>query len=270
MSEKKRANTQDTYVGNTELLNDIFEKLETSDGADIDVEAIERELDLLQEKAPVKLPDNLQEKSLKELLEKHPELDKERKGRGKKIIKIRKAFYAIVAAAAMVVAFGIFAGASGFEPVVRLIDDVAQVFSDPSGELEINEISEGEYRSLREALDENGMEDALCITWIPKKFSASIIKLKQSSAFTRISAHYVSESDAITVVIKQYNDNNYSESVEKEEKTDEELVLHNEVEYHVSNNVDEINVWAEKNGYYYNIHGNISIEEMNRLLIGIK
>lgn len=270
MSEKKRANTQDTYVGNTELLNGIFEKLETSDGADIDVEAIERELDLLQEKAPVKLPDNLQEKSLKELLEKHPELDKERKGRGKKIIKIRKAFYAIVAAAAMVVAFGIFAGASGFEPVVRLIDDVAQVFSDPSGELEMNEISEGEYRSLREALDENGMENALCITWIPADYRAFSITSRELDTVKIFTARYTSNRGDFSVKIKVFQDDGYTDQYEIETNGNDEIITVNNIDFSVSSNVDEKTAMAYSDSIMYEIHGKLIDDEIYKVIKSMK
>ena len=267
MSKKNSANTLGTEMSNTEMLNNIFEKLEASDGTDLDVKEIERQLDILQERAPIELPDDIQEESLKELLEEQPEhAKKENKGNGKKI-NARKILSIIGIAAALAIVLTVVAGAVGFGPVVKLVDDVVQIVSVPSGDLRINDMEDCEYHTLREALDDNGMEDALCITWIPKGFSLSSVSVKETASFSRVTARYFGENQIISIVIKDYKNENYSETVEAEENDDNETVeSYNGVEYHISNNGNEISAWTFNNGFYYDIHGNITIEEMNRIL----
>ena len=271
MSKKNSANTLGTEMSNTEMLNNIFEKLEASDGTDLDVKEIERQLDILQERAPIELPDDIQEESLKERLEEHPELaKKENKGYGKKI-NARKILSIIGIAAALAIVLTVVAGAVGFGPVVKLVDDVVQIVSVPSGDLRINDMEDCEYHTLREALDDNGMEDALCITWIPKGFSLSSVSVKETSAFSRVTARYFGDNKTISFIIRKYKDDNYAESVESEENaTTEEIKSYNGIEYRISKNINEISVLTMNGGYYYDIHGDISLEEMNKILSKIK
>lgn len=270
MSKKNSANTLGTEMSNTEMLNNIFEKLEASDGTDLDVKEIERQLDILQERAPIELPDDIQEESLKELLEEHPELaKKENKGYGKKI-NARKILSIIGIAAALAIVLTVVAGAVGFGPVVKLVDDVAKVFNDPSGELEMQLVKEGEYHSLKEALISNDMDSALCITWIPKEYSLSSISVRKLDFFTRIVARYTSENGDISVVIKKYNDDGYAETVEIKPEFEPEVIAINNILFYISDNLESMSAWALEKDISYDIHGQITKECIIKIIHNMK
>ena len=270
MSKKNSANTLGTEMSNTEMLNNIFEKLEASDGTDLDVKEIERQLDILQERAPIELPDDIQEESLKELLEEHPELaKKENKGYGKKI-NARKILSIIGIAAALAIVLTVVAGAVGFGPVVRLVDDVAKVFNDPSGELEMSQPDASGYTSLREALDDNGMEDALCITWIPEGYALSTVSVRRLDYLIRVSALYVMRNNEIIVTMKFYNDVGNAETIEIEPEKEIKRILVNNTEFIIAENDGNLSVCAAKDNIMYELFCNTDLNTVEKIIKQMK
>ena len=259
---------------NTDLLNEIDELLENSTAETLDIDKILSNLDLLEERAPVE-EIKPQEEAWKEFEAAY--LPASTENTDKRILKrrhpARKALRYIGIAAALVAVFCVTASAFGYNPlspVIRFVGDVVQIIGNPSGELDLPTEAEETYRSMREALDQNGAEDALCPTWIPKRFAISSVSVKSDDVSLRISAIYYSEYDDLVVIVDRFDYNNYASLLEKDAEGNVTILVINGTEYKVSHNIEYLQAWNYTEDYVYTIMGQISEEELEAMIKSMK
>lgn len=262
---------------NTELMDEIVFMLENSSDEELDVNALEAKLALLDERAPIEEsydPDA----SWNALIEKYPFMaaseeknaaeapaepaeprqpEKKKKGR---ITVLRTLEVAVIAAALLV----LFANASGHNPIetiTKWTGDIFSITANTGGSLTLPENVEGEYRSLREALDENGAQDALCPTWIPKGFALESVEVTGETRQKVFWAVYSCADKEITVSISTQISQNVSSWLETEEHTYIKYRI-NEDTFHIFANANYIRAFCSRDGYNYTVWGHIAQEEL--------
>lgn len=259
---------------NTDLLNEIDELLENSTAETLDIDKILSNLDLLEERAPVE-DMKPQEEAWKEFEAAY--LPASTENTDKRILKrrhpARKALRYIGIAAAILAVFCVTASAFGYNPlspVIRFVGDVVQIIGNPSGELDLPTEAEETYRSMREALDQNGAEDALCPTWIPKRFAISSVSVKSDEVGWRISAMYYSEFDDLVVIVDRYENKNYVALLERDLDKDVKTIVVNGEAFYVSRNIEYLQAWQYTDQYIYTIIGQFSEEELEAMIKSMK
>jgi hypothetical protein len=127
--------------------------------------------------------------------------------------------------------------------VVKVAGDLIFFARNPSGELELPEGTESEYRSLREALDANGMEDALCPSWIPKGYALQRLNVKRTERLVRVSALYVSDQNELTITISRSESGSVASAMETNGTSYTEFEHNNNV-FYISDNVGVYQVYS--------------------------
>ena len=160
------------------------------------------------------------------------------------------------------------AKASGFDPiqsVVKWTGDLLFITRNPGGELELPEGTESEYHSLREALDQNGMEDALCPSWIPSDYNLHNISVKRSSRALKITAFYSSELGSITTIVTNGFAVETIETIEIDESGETKYEYEGCI-FDLTHNFDYLQANASIGEYRYTIIGTIQKEEMESII----
>ena len=276
LSAASKSKLEAETKSNTELIDELIFMTSHSSVDDLDAEKVAAYLETLDERAPIDEPLGENEADAWErvlektevgntISDKLPEQD-ERRHRARRTGKILHS--ALLAAAfalvlSCVVAFA--AGINPFETVVKVAGDLIFFARNPSGELELPEGTESEYRSLREALDANGMEDALCPSWIPKDCSLNDIQIKKTVNAIKCSAMYSSELKEITVIISYNGSEANAGAVEGDELGYEEYVVGNDT-FFITSNIEYVRANANIDKYQYRVRGNINKEEMRNII----
>jgi len=261
---------EDIQKTDKELMDEIIFMLENSSAEELDTAAIQAKLSVLDERDPAAEKFD-PEKGWEAFITAHPfEAKAETKTdsakaqpvkRKKGIVTVLRVFeVAVVLAAAMI----LFSSAAGQRPVQTFTKWTADLFSvaaNPGGELELPEGSDSEYRSLHEALDQNGAQDALCPTWIPEGFALESVDVdggKRNSVFTGC---YVCEEKEIIVSISSHNPNWVANILETTEDTYVEQVINGDT-YYILSNIEYTMAFCSKSGYAYNIRCESSEEDL--------
>lgn len=161
-----------TEKSNLQLLNEV-EAMLSVPAEEMDTDRIEEYLSLLQKRAPVAEHYDPEEKWAK-LEESHPLIFKEETSSCKSDLaaeaknrhgnRTRRSFSRVFRAAAIAAAaafcFIITASAMGFQPVqavLRWAEGIIQIYTNPSGIMELPDDDPSEYHSLYDALAANGI-----------------------------------------------------------------------------------------------------------------
>ena len=268
--------TEAKQKSNTELLNEISFILEHSSAEDMDLDTVLNNLDILDERAPIEvgeIPGDSWEtiyadyqRRQEEKKEDRETADESKKGLRKPRRVLLRTLYAAVLIVLLLFAV---AKASGFDPiqsVVKWTGDLLFISRNPSGELELPEGSESEYRSLREALDQNGAEDALCPSWIPSDYEIESINVKQSARLLKITAFYFSDDNGkITAIITKGFSNEMLEVAEADDDGYYDFEYKGII-FEISHNIDLTQANASIGDYRYSIAGTIAKEEMESII----
>lgn len=263
---------------NTELLNEIDLILSSPISEQDEARAadeVDKRLALLQERAPV-CEQYDQAAAWKEMTEKYPFMvaddEAPKKSAQRPQFFRRKLFRSLEVAAAVIVLLTVTASAFGFNPLQALFrwaGDVVQIYSNPSGNLELPDGEGIEYASFREALDANGATDAQCPTWIPKDYSIDNILVKNSDFAEQYSCQYVSERGNLIYRVTTYQEFDAAGAVEQVENESKTLTI-NEKEYVLVYNFEDITVRWNDGVYAYSIAGKITEEELTEIIKSIK
>lgn len=261
---------------NTELLKAIDDMMALP-AEEIDMDFVNACLDLLQDRAPITETYDPQ-KTLDRLYEEHPalfeieetpvkatdaETSKPRKGRGT-VFRYAGAF------AAAVLCLVVTANAFGYNPIqalFRWVNDTIQIYSNPSGLLELPPDDPGEYHSLDEALEANGLESADRITWIPKDYSLANVRVSPRSKTVQVSAIYGAERGELAIRILALNADDWGGKAEGD--IEGTPYMHNDVTYYISSNFDITKAGWEDEKYSYVVSGQISEEEVKKMIDSI-
>lgn len=267
---------------NIQLLDEIEELLNVS-AEEMDTDRIEAYLSILQERAPV-TEDYDPEAQWTKLEAEHPLIFEEEPSpcaaypadaepvakcehHGNRLFHFLRAAGISVAA---VFCFVVTASALGFPPaqaVLHWAEGVIQVYTNPSGQMELPDDDPSEYHSLGEALEANGIDASGLPTWVPRDYSILSVTAKSSDGVTKCSAVY--ESDRGNVAIRVI-DHMMPFSVEtKERNTTGSIYINNETEYYIAADDGLIKAGWHHGNISYVISGQISEDEIKEMINSI-
>lgn len=260
---------------NTELLEEIDRIMEQ--GENMDVERVEYLLAALQERAPV-MEDYDPVKQWEKVQEDHPLFFTEdvlnTMPTKKKVLRgnfFKKASRICQIAATLLLVIVITANAAGVNPVqavIRWADGVVQMYSNPSGVMELPTAVDGSgYKSLEEALLAADIDPGTIPDWIPKDFSLSSIQIRQNDKMVRYSATYSSDRGDLSIRVVENSSSDWIVISEREEGG--YLYQHNNVDRYIISNYDLTKAgWAIDN-IVYSISGQIAETELLNMIDSI-
>ena len=257
-----------TSPSNLELLDEIDRMLESNSEDALDTEKLERYLALLQERAPVmENYDPCQtlaglEKDYPALFNSCPDAAA---GRRKPAHFARVAEIVVAAVLILTVSAKAF-GHDPFEIVYRWSKDVIQIYRGPSGAIELPEPTDGGYRSLKEALIQNGGDSSVCPTWVPEDYTLVKVLVTGSELFQSYSAVYDSVRGELLVNIMRNNGDSV-ECVEKD--AGGKTYSKNGVIYYLITNEGDGSAGWQTGKYSCAINGKLSEDELKQMIDSI-
>ena len=278
-----RPNIQD--LSNTELLNEVIEMVEGQSAEDMDVDAIMERLALLQERAPVPM-DHAPGDIMADLEKQHPlifdELDAKgapdsaapAEERAQKAPKPRRRrrnrlLYYVTGVFAACFCLIVTANAFGFNPVQAFLEwaeGIVQIYSDPSGIMELPEDDPSEYHSLEEALDAYDMFPERVPQWIPKDYQLFSVDVINSESLIQCSASYESARGELLIRVTMFPDswNGRTERNDDGEKYEKDGVI-----YYLVTNQELAKAGWEHGNVSYAISGRITEQELKNMIDSI-
>lgn len=259
---------------NTELL-EVINDMMALPAEQIDMGLLDACLDILQKRAPVMENydpqaewEAFQDKhSLLLELGKKPssqEVPSPKHARSRWVV--RYAGTLVAAVLCIVVA----AEAFGYHPVqslIKWINDTVQVYTNPSGLMELPTDNPSEYHSLEEALDACGATSADRITWVPKDYSISSVRMSTISELIKISAIF--ESDRGDLVFRIFGLDGGEWNSIAEGSVEGIEYTRNGTTYYITSNYDFVKAGWQDEKYSYEISGQISEEEIKKMIDSI-
>lgn len=297
MSQNKRSDNKNIGAGkgefeiknprnksNQELLDEIDMILSTSSYVEIDTDKIEQYLAILQERAPV-MEDYSTVAEWNRLIDDHPLLFEEeatsvsssnetpmlqsmRPERSRKsILLIRWAEIFVAVMFCLVIT----ANAFNFNPIqafLKWAEGVIQVYSNPSGIMELPESDPSEYHSLEEALVANGIDNNNCPNWVPQDYTLSKVEMRSTDEVIRYSAIYEAARGELLIRVTEYlSDIDWSTAEEREEGG--YSYTQNDIEYYIIANYHLSKAMWREEQYVYIISGQVTEDELKEMIKSI-
>lgn len=268
---------------NVQLLDEIEELLNVS-AEEMDTDRIEAYLSILQERAPVTEHYDPAAQWTK-LEAEHPLIFEEEPSpceaypaaaeppakhhhTGKGLHHFLRAAGISVAA---VFCFVVTASAMGFPPaqaVLHWAEGIIQVYTNPSGLMELPDDDPSEYHSLEEALEANGINAGGLPTWVPRDYSILSATAKSSDGVTKCSAVY--ESDRGSLVIRVMQSASTDIAVIEERDANAVLYQHNSIDFFIVSDGQWMKAGWQDNPVFFSISGQISEDEIKEMIDSIQ
>lgn len=260
---------------NSELLNELEEKMSAMTESDFDFELVEQHLKVLQDRAPV-MTDYDSSVEFARLHNEHsvffneendsPKINSNKKRRKKVVSFLRISEVAVAA----VLCLTFTASAFDFHPIKMLInwmEDVLQVQSGPSGIMELPEGSGNEYKSLEDALASKGTDSRGCPTWIPADYNLLNVSVKSSEIVSNFVAYYSSNRGDLIIEVTQFNSDWNGTS---EKNPGGYIYEHSGYEYYIVSNVEDTKAGWTSGSCTYLIDGKITEKEIKTMIDSIQ
>lgn len=263
---------------NTQLLKEIDKLIDQGD--DMDCEKLERYLSALQQRTPV-MTDYDPHQAWEQLQAGHPLLFEEeqsasdtqtatattapRRFRGHKLLRT------LEIAALLSLVLVVSANAMGFHPVQAILewfDEVVQVYSDPSGLMELPEDDPSEFHTLEATLEADGLGSSGLPTWVPKDYSLRLLDTKSTFDSTKYSAIYQSNRGELLIRVIAYHDSLWTSGEERE--LGGKTYIHNNIEFYLVSNYDQCKAGWQLGRCSYIIRGQISEDELKKIIDSIE
>lgn len=257
-------------------LSELTKEMEKlSDSSDCDVDLLCAYLDVLEEKAPV-LPADYDPAADYEAFRKanaglfdmaEPEAADRPAPQKSGLTRFKQTLITFAAVFCLVIFVADANGAGVFD---RLIEWGSETFTlrPISGVMELPSASENEFRSLEEALDFFGIEDAAIPTWIPGRFSIEKVTVLETNDSTIIGGRYLSTSDEL--LIRGTIDHDKDFTFEKDFVDGYVPYTANDISFLLSTNFDDMRaVWTVDN-YVYSMSGNVTEKELKKILDSVQ
>lgn len=267
-------------MSNTELLNEIEKLMSPPPGEDIDTDKVEQYLALLQDRAPV-MEDYDPAAQWDKLMDEHPMLAEEatvserlsspkssrsESGQGRRFRVVRMVEVAAVAVLCLVVTASAF-GVNPIQSFLNWAEGVIQVYSNPSGVMELPADDPSEYHSLEEALAANGIDASGCPKWVPQDYSLFRVWVRAGDDITKYAATYESTRGELVIRVTQHS---MSSAASAEEREDGGYIYtHDGVEYYIIADLEWAKAGWEDGLNSYVISGQISEEELKEIIDSI-
>lgn len=272
-----------TEKSNLQLLNEV-EAMLSLPAEEMDTDRIEEYLSLLQKRAPVTEHYDPEEKWAK-LEESHPLIFEEEpnscksdlaaEARNRHGNRTRRSFSRVFRAAAIAAAaafcFIITASAMGFQPVqavLRWAEGIIQIYTNPSGIMELPDDDPSEYHSLYEALAANGISTEGLPTWVPRDYAVSAIAVKLSDGVLKCSAIYDSTRGGLVIRVIEHTMALSTEAKELDPLGS--VYTHNQTEYYILTDDGVTKAGWQDGMLSYVISGQISEAEIKEMINSIQ
>ena len=265
-----------TEKSNLQLLNEV-EAMLSVPAEEMDTDRIEEYLSLLQKRAPVAEHYDPEEKWAK-LEESHPLIFEEETSSCKSDLaaeaknrhgnRTRRSFSCVFRAA---FCFIITASAMGFQPVqavLRWAEGIIQIYTNPSGIMELPDDDPSEYHSLYEALAANGISTEGLPTWVPRDYAVSAIAVKLSDGVLKCSAIYDSTRGGLVIRVIEHTMALSTEA--KELDSVGSVYTHNQTEYYILMDNGVTKAGWQDGMLSYVISGQISEAEIKEMINSIQ
>lgn len=272
-------------LSNTELLNEVIEMVEGQSAEDMDVDAIMERLALLQERAPIPM-DHAPGDIMADLEKQHPlifdELDAKgapdsaapAEERAQKAPKPRRRrrnrlLYYVTGVFAACFCLIVTANAFGFNPVQAFLEwaeGIIQIYSDPSGIMELPEDDPSAYHSLEEALDAYDMFPERIPQWIPVDYALYSVDVLDITSLRQCSATYMSDRGELLIRATMFPNswNGRTERNNNGEKYEKDGVT-----YYLVTNQGLTKAGWEYGNVSYVISGQITEQELKNMIDSI-
>lgn len=257
-----------------ELMDEIIFLLENSSAETLDTDAVRTKLSILDERDPLEEKFD-PEKEWNAFIEANPFDDNAKAKtdnakaqpvkRKKGVLTVLRVFEVAVVLAAALVLFSGAANESPVDTIIRWTGDLFFANANQCGELELPAYSESEYRSLREALDKNGAQDARCPTWIPESFALDSVEITEGSKRKMFTARYVDAENRIIITISLQYPEYIKNMLETTEDVYVEEIINGDT-YYIMSNVGYAVAFSIKDGYGYNIRCDTTKEELYSII----
>lgn len=255
---------------NSELLEMIDQAMRHS-ADELDTDLVNTYLDLLQTRAPV-MEEYDSKSSLDKFRESHPnicEVDEPPIHAEKS--KAQYSGNSFLRCAGILVAgilcLIIIANAFGYHPiqgVLLWVNNTIQLHHNPSGRMELPADDPSEYHSLDEAMEACGAAEADRITWIPKDYSLSNVRVSPLSELLKISAIYESERGDLVIRILGLEEQKWNSIIEGNQERTE--YIHNDTICYITSNFERMKAGWQDDKYSYEISGHITEEELKKMI----
>lgn len=122
-------------------------------------------------------------------------------------------------------------------------------------------------KDIPAALKQAGVEEPLFPTWLPEGFLLFDQQIRIDDRIL-VNSTYVCRDKTLLIIIRSLNNADKSGVIEIEEEQPKEY-LSNGIVHNIITNCDELVAYWTNNGFLVNISGNISLEEMERIIDSI-
>lgn len=271
---------------NMELLDEAIDIVAAQSAEEMDVDAIMERLALLQERAPVPM-DCTPREVMADLRDKHPlvfeALDTDEasvpavpastavQGNSKpRSKKRRRPIHYAASIFAACFCLMVTANALGVNPVqifLKWADGIIQVYSNPSGIMELPADDPCQYHSLSEALEAYDMTPEQIPCWIPDDYRLSSVDVLDTGTLIQCSANYIAERGELLIRATRFKDNNWN--IRDERNDDGEKYEKNGLTYYLVANQNLSKAGWDYEGVFYAISGQITKEELQDMINSI-
>lgn len=187
-----------------------------------------------------------------------------RRGSGLRILRVAEV------AAAVVLCLVVTANAFGVNPIQAFFswaEGVIQVYSDPSGIMELPADDLSKYHSLEEALTANGIDASGCPTWVPRDYSLCNVWVRATDGIIKCTASYESTRGELIMRVTQ---NSMDSTASTEEREDDGYEYTNDNgTYYIVSNYELSKVGWQIGSTSYVISGQVSEEEIVKIINSI-
>lgn len=244
-----------------QLLDEITAMLD-SPAEEVDVAEIEKRLVALQKQAPTPQRCDPQQQ-WERLVDAHPEV-LEASPRRRPVFRVAVAVLAAALCAVVTVS------ALELHPLQAVLDWVNGVVlvTTPSRTMELSSAASGEYCSLAEALEVNGLDSGSLPTWIPEDYSIESASSAVHIGMTKYTALYTSERGNLTITVTRYASEDQISALEMSDA--DELCTINGTEYLIVTDQDIVKAVWQTATDLYRISGSITKDELTEMLYSIR
>lgn len=274
-AQNRKAHPDLSSKSNSELLNELEEKMSSMTKDKFDYELVEQYLKVLQDRAPV-MTDYDASAEFACLQHEHSVLFSEENDswktnsnekRRKKVARFLRITEVAVAA---VLCLTVSANAFSFNPIEMFLDwaeEILQIQSGPSGMMELPEGGGSEYQSLEEALSKNEIYAGDLPSWVPGDYTLVNVSAKISEGISKYIAYYASDRGDMYIRVDRSNAN-WTETSEK--NAGGYVYETSGVEYYIVSNVEDSKAGWTSGSYSYLIDGKITEAEVKKMIKSIQ
>lgn len=259
---------------NTQALLDRLEaEMEKEEIEDTDL--IAAIMMILDERAPVPVPQENPEDSLKRFRAQYAPILEEDLDDRKPHVTVHRAMRVAVAVCLCVVMSIAVAQTCGINLIANFLEWREETFvlrgGGASGRMELEDAPEGEFSSMPEALYAYGVSGSIVPSWIPARFEIQYVKAKEQLYSVSLTAVYKAKDSDEEVVVKVYfNKSNDSSDVHAEHSDSKGLpYVSNGTEFVIANNNDQRQASWIVGKCVCSINGDLTEREIKQMIDSI-